>query len=418
MGQYKRMFLALLTIIGLAACQSGPPPFECTDAIDCVTIGPGEPIKVGAIQTLSGEVSPLGIDQVRAIELIMADRDNQLLGHPLQLQSEDSLCSGEGGTTAALKIVADPQIIGIIGTTCSGEAVTAAKVMSEAGLVMISGSNTSPSLTSITGEPGPNWQPGYFRTAHNDAVQGRVAATFAFEELGIRKAATINDGDAYTQGLTRVFNQAFTELGGEIVLATSVNKGDADMRPVLSSVADSGAELLYFPIFEPEGNFIALQTKEVEGLENIVLMGADALLTDTFLEVVGSAGIGMFFSGPASAIGSDYDAFVTQYKSNYGEAPLTPWHAFAADAVNILFQAIESSAVQDPKADGTLHIGRQALREAISATSGFQGLTGTLACDEYGDCSASKMQIVRLNDPAAGIEGLANNVVYTYTPGQ
>jgi branched-chain amino acid transport system substrate-binding protein len=126
----------------------------------------------------------------------------------------------------------------------------------------------------------------------------------------------------------------------------------------------------------------------------------------------------MFFSGPASAIGSDYDAFVTQYKSNYGEAPLTPWHAFAADAVNILFQAIESSVVQDPKADGTLHIGRQALREAISATSGFQGLTGTLACDEYGDCSASRMQIVRLDDPAAGMEGLANNVVYTYTPGQ
>jgi branched-chain amino acid transport system substrate-binding protein len=187
MGQYKRMFLALLTTIGLTACQSGPPPFECTDAIGCVTIGPDEPIKIGAIQTLSGEVSPLGIDQVRAIELIMADRDNQLLGHPLQLQSEDSLCSGEGGTTAALKIVADPQIIGIIGTTCSGEAVTAAKVMSEAGLVMISGSNTSPSLTSIAGEPGPNWQPGYFRTAHNDAVQSRVAATLPLENSALEK---------------------------------------------------------------------------------------------------------------------------------------------------------------------------------------------------------------------------------------
>ena len=49
-------------------------------------------------------------------------------------------------------------------------------VVCEAGLVMISGSSSSPSLTSVAGEQGPDWQPGFFRTAQNDALVGRAAA--------------------------------------------------------------------------------------------------------------------------------------------------------------------------------------------------------------------------------------------------
>ena len=64
--------------------------------------------------------------------------------------------------------------------------------------------------------------------------------------------------------------------------------------------------------------------------------------------------------------------------------------------------------------DGTLRIGRQALRDMLYATSGYQGLTGSLTCDEYGDCGVARFQVVRLDDPAAGLEGLATNVVYNY----
>ena len=51
----------------------------------------------------------------------------------------------------------------------------------------------------------------------------------------------------------------------------------------------------------------------------------------------------------------------------------------------MLFAAIEEVAVQDD--DGTLHIGRQALRDALYATKDFVGITGTLNCDQYGDCA-------------------------------
>jgi len=418
MTQRKPLVLLLSATVLLVGCQPAAPPFECTDAIGCVEVAPGDPIKIGALQALSGDMGPQGLALLKCIELALDNRGNEFLGHPIELYSADSRCSGEGGTTAALKIAADPQIVGIVGPTCSGAAATAMKVVSEAGLVMVSGSSSAPSLTSVGGERGPDWQPGFFRTAQNDALVGRAAATFAFQQLGVRKAATINDGDLYTRGLTDTFEQVSTELGGQVVLATAVNKGDTDMHPVLAAIAASGAELVFFPVFRLEGDYIVLQAREIEGLENITLMSAEGLYFDAFIEAMGEAGVGMYFTAPARPEGPDYDAFVSRYEMKYNELPITstPYDAHIYDAINLLLNAIEAVAVGEE--DGTLHIGRQALRDTLYATAGYHGLTGSLTCDEYGDCGAVRLRVTRLDDPAAGLEGLAANVVYTYPPDQ
>jgi branched-chain amino acid transport system substrate-binding protein len=367
------------------------------------------------MHTLSGALGPQGQDLVQTSQLALEDQGGEILGHPVELQIEDSACSGEGGTTAVLKITADPQVVAIAGPTCSGAAASAMKIASEAGLVMVSGSASAPSLTSVGGEPGANWLPGFYRTAQNDAMVGRAAATFAFEELGLTRAATIDDGDPYTQGLSVTFQQAFTGLGGETVLASAVNRGDTDMRPVLEAVAASGAELLFLPVFRNEGDYLVLQARETPGLEDITLMTAEGLFFDAFIETVGEAGIGMYFNAPTAPEGPAFERFYAAYENRYDAPPTnTPYHGQTYDAVSLLLHTIKSVAVQN--ADGTLHIGRQALRDALDATDKYQGMTGSLTCDEYGDCGAVRLRTMRLEDPAAGLEGLAANVVYTYPP--
>jgi branched-chain amino acid transport system substrate-binding protein len=379
-------------------------------------LAPAEPIKIGVLQVRSGELEPLGLRNLRSIEIALENRGNEILAHPLELIIEDSLCSQEGGATAASKIVADPHIVAIIGPTCSGAAAGALEVVSEAGLVMISGSSTAPSLTSVDGEQGADWQPGFLRTAQNDAVVGRAAATFAIDVLGVKKAATIDDGDPYTRGLTDSFQQAFSQLGGEVVLSAAVNKGDTDMGPVLTAVAMSGAELVFFPVFQPEGDYIVQQMADMEELGPITMMTAEGLYEATFLEAVGEAATGLNLVIPIRPHGPAHDAFVSQYVAKYGEEPEPPYYAHTYDAANILLQAIE--AVAEQEANGTLHIGRQALRNALYATAGHQGLTGNLTCDRYGDCGVAQFQVVQLDDPAAGMQGLAANVVYTYPQDQ
>lgn len=360
--------------------------FECTDAIGCVDIAPGDPIHFAYALSVSGATAPLGEDARGGIEIAIDDKGGELLGHPIELTGEDTLCNAEGGQAAGTKLAADPTIVAIIGTTCSSEARAAMPLISEAGMTMISPSNTNPDLTNP--EHPDHWA-GYLRTAHNDLFQGRMAAEFAFNELGLTSAATIHDGSPYAQSLQEVFANTFVELGGTVTAQEAINVGDTDMKPVLTSIATGAPQIIYFPIFEPEGDLVAQQAKEVSGLETVALMGADGLFADSFPEATGDAADGMYMSGPyLDPALTTYAEFLGKWEAKYGGQPPSGYHAFAYDATNIFFAAIESVAVVD--ADGTVHIGRQALRDAVYGTSGFEALSGVLTCDENGDCATGE----------------------------
>jgi ABC-type branched-subunit amino acid transport system substrate-binding protein len=269
LSNVKRTFNFEASDSGVGVVPDAPSGYS----VGQVTIKPGAPIEVATLQAISGAVTNLGTDQVRGVEIAIDDRGGTLLDHPLELSmNEDDLCSSEGGTTGAQRIIANTQIVAVIGTSCSGAGVPASEALSEAGILIISGSNTAPVLTA-TGyfsDAGPKrgeaWSYGYFRTAHNDEFQGRAAAQFSIEDLDVKSAATINDGDPYTQGLTGAFGGSFQEFGGNVALATAVGKEQDDMHSTLTEVEATDAEILFFPIFEPAGPFIVLQARDV-GLE-------------------------------------------------------------------------------------------------------------------------------------------------------
>jgi len=411
---HTRLFLFIALAL-LAACSSDADRKPCVDPITCVEIAPGAPLKLGVIQSLSGKVAPLGQEQMRGLELALARRHGKLLGHEVSLQVEDTGCQPEGGANAALKIVADPSVVAIFGTTCSGDAATASEVMSKAGLTMISGNNSASFLTSMGGRKAPKWQPGFFRTAPNEESSGPAAATFAYEKLGIRKAATINDGDLYTRGLTDGFATKFKELGGEIVLAATVNKADTNMGPVLTAVTNAKAELIFFPLFQPEGNHLLLQARKDPALKRTVLMSDGSLIEQSFIDSVKSAAVGMYFVGPTPPGKSlEMDALLRDYQEHYKAAPSTFYYVSAYDAAEILFKAIESAAKKD--AAGNVRISRQALREALYSTRDHKGVGAKMTCDEFGDCAPPRFNVLRLKNPADGVEGLKANVLFTYEP--
>jgi len=392
----RKLFIVLALLVTasmvLGACAPKAAPFECTDTLGCVDYAPGDPIRIASALVISGANTDLGTDSQYGVEIAI-DFQEEIMGHTIELQAEDDGCSAEGGQTAGQKIVSDPSIAAVIGTSCSGAGVPMAKVISDAGFVMVSPSNTSPALT----DPELH-EAGYLRTAHNDKVQGAAMADYAYNVLGARKAAAIHDGDPYTEGLARVFADSFAELGGEVVAFTAVNKGDTDMRPVLTAVAAAGPpDFLYYPVFTAEGGFLTKQAKEVSGLENTILAAADGMISAAAIEAVGEAGEGMYFSGPdLSYSGETYDKFLTKYVEKYGSEPISVFHAHAFDATNMIFACIEKVAVQEE--DGTLHIGRQALRDCLFATKDFQGITGNLTCDQYGDCADPKISVSQLQN--------------------
>ncbi len=388
----KMLFiLSVLVVASMVLAACGPSgPAECADELGCAEYGPDDPIRIASALVITGPDAQLGLDSQHGVEIAIAMRGD-VAGHSVELQAEDDGCNAEGGQAAGQKIVSDPSIVAVVGTSCSGAGVPMSKVISEAGYVMVSPSNTAPSLT----DPAQAFNPGYLRTAHNDKVQGAAMAKFAYEVLGLKTAAAIHDGDPYTEGLANAFRESFEGMGGKVVAFTAVSKGDTDMKPVLTAVAASegGApEFLFFPVFTAECAFLAKQTKEVSGLENTIAAAADGCFSAAAAEAIGEAGNGMYFSGPdLSFSGDTYVTFKQQYNTLFGSDPISVFHAHAFDATNMIFDCIESVGVTG--ADGSLSVGRAAMRTCLYATSGFQGITGTLTCNQYGDCADPKISV-------------------------
>ncbi len=357
-------------------------PYECTDPIGCINIGPTDPLHIAYALVTSGSSASLGIDSRNGIELAIDDSGGQILGHDILFDGLDEECSPEGGAAAGATLAADPSIVAVIGTSCSGAARTAMPALSAAGMVMVSPSNTGFDLT----EPGnPNNFPGYYRTSISDTLQGAAAAQFAYNFLGITTAATIDEGSGYSDSLQAAFVNEFEGLGG--IITSSENLSEEDISTALANISTNSPALIYFPIFMPQAADVINQVHSILSLENATLMGSDALYTPEVVTATGANVEGFLVTGwDTTQYNPNYkDIFLPAYQLKFGTPPINLYHAQAYDAFMMIKAAIEQVAETD--AEGILHIGRQALRTALYGTTDFNGLTGTLTCSATGDCA-------------------------------
>lgn len=384
-----------VALVGSSAlAQAKKEDFKYEDKIGVIKIKKGDPIHIACWMVIAGPDASLGTDTKRGVEIAIDDRKGKILGHPIKLTAQDSGCNAEGGVAAATKLAADPTIVVAIGSNCSSEARPGAPILWKAGIATVSPSNTAPFLTDP--KRGPEYN-GYLRTAHNDKVQGAVAAEFAIKVLKVKKAATIHDGSPYAEQLQAVFAEVFKKLGGTITSQEAVAPTDTDMRPVLTKIATGMPEFIYYPIFIAAGGHVTRQVKEIRGLEKALLMGADGIFSTDFYKAAGDAAIGMYHSSPDfSAFAAGYKDFLEKHQKKYGEKPIAPFHAHAYDAAIMVFAAIEKVAKRAP--DGTLHIGRQKLRDALYATKNLKGLTGNITCDKYGDCADPRIAVYKTTE--------------------
>ena len=385
------VLLTVLFILAamLSACAIGGGA-ECEDEFGCVEVAKDEPIRIAYSFVLSGPDASLGEDTKRGVEMAAEEVQfegqevGMIMGHSIEVVGEDSLCTPEGGQTAAQKLAADPKLAGVVGTNCSSAARAAIPVICGANIPMVSPSNTAIDLTLP--DRGDDYHC-YLRTAHSDAIQGAAAAQFAKDYLGVTKAATVHDGSLYADQLQQQFAETFTELGGTITAQEAIQPTDTEMGSMLTRVAAGGPELIYYPIFIAAGGHITAQAKETPGLEGVHLMGADGMFSPDFWEAAGEAAVGMYHSSPDfSLFGDKYPAFLERHEAKYGEKTLAPFHAHAYDAAMLIMGAINETVID--AGGGKLLIPRKAMRDALYATTGYEGLTGNLSCSDHGDCAA------------------------------
>ena len=407
----------LVALMMVVACARGGSD---AGSLGTVEVEPGASVQIRSMNNISGDVAHLGITKERGVALALASYGTV---HGFDVSMGVGLsdgCSTEGGRAAAEALAADdPDVVGVIGTSCSSAATTAAPILTGAGMVMISPSNSSPALTSdLAGNPGAHHSAGYYRTSHNDLYQGEAVARFLREELGVGAAAAIHDRDPYTQGLAQAFAAAFERLGGTVTGVHDFSRDETDLVPILTEAAAGRPGALFLPLTGSRGVAAVRQMQHVAELADTTLVAADALFEARFMAMRETEG--MYFSGPDLRFGSNVNQstgrsaseVLAEYHETYGEAPVSPFWAHAYDATTLLLDAIvEASEVSG---DGTLVIDRAAVRSALDAVDGYQGLIGTITCDDFGDCGTQKITVI-LHESADGIETSRTNVVYEFS---
>ncbi len=372
-------------ILLLTACQ--PSPLACDDLLGCVVVRPNNPIRIATLLPLSGETAVWGQELTRGIAQAVTDRGGELLNHTIELIPLDSACVPAVGQQAIQTVNNDETLLGVIGAACSDVAAAVLPTIRRNNWLLISPASTAPSLSEDQSELA------FFRTVPNHLHQANVAAHFAYEQLGVRQTAVFHDETSYNSLLAQQFSDTFTRLGGSVSFQSSLTAGQVELPAMLADAASNRPELIYLAMFEPEANLLINRLAETAPLNRVPLLGGDTLFSLDFASRIGSSAT-IFLTSPV--FNNDaYANFLEEWLIRYGMPPESPAPAYAYDATHLLLMAIEDVAVVGQ--NGTLVIGRAALRERLAASDGIIGLTGLLGCNSSGECASSAYGVYELD---------------------
>jgi branched-chain amino acid transport system substrate-binding protein len=370
----------VLTVLAIAALL-----LPATAAVDAQSKGT---IKIASQSPLSGGQAALGegikLGAQLAIEKLKGNLEK--MGYKIEFVPFDDQAKPDVGVANAKNIIADKDIMAVIGHLNSGVAIPASEVYKEVNVVMVSPANTNPVVTD-RGYPNIN------RLCGRDDVQGVVGAEFAHGTMKVKSAAIVHDKTQYGQSIAEFF-KADAEKKGIKVVAFEGTEEKSNFDPILTPIKAKNPDLIYFGGIYDQGAPFFKQARE-KGIK-AKFMGPDGMDSSDLTKIAGKAVVGMHYTaaaGPASVL-PKAKAFVDEFKKKFGKNP-EPYAAEAYDAATIAIKAIENVAKG----------GKKVTREDVSSAvrkAKLSGITGDIAFDSKGDRLKAQYFVLTVasDDPA------------------
>ncbi|TFG84118.1 MAG: ABC transporter substrate-binding protein [Spirochaetales bacterium] len=324
-------------------------------------------IKIGWLGALTGDQAVWGNCEFDTVKMLF-DEYNAKGGidvggtkYTLEVTGYDTKGDPQEAVNVTKRLTGQDKVVAILGPNASGNAIPMAPILEQAKVPGIATVATNPKVTMLDGK----LKPYNFRVCFIDPYQGAVAAGYAFDVLGARKAAILYDvSDDYSQGLREFFIQNFTKSGGTIVANESFKGGDVDFRPQLSKIKAAGPDVIFMPYFFKEVALSANQAREL-GMTQ-VMMGGDGWPSDQLISMGGAAVEGSFFVNHLDYDDPDVQDYKARYRAKYNvETELNGY--LVHDAVLLLVAAIQKA--------GTVN--GEAIAKAIPEVD-VKGITGRI----------------------------------------
>jgi branched-chain amino acid transport system substrate-binding protein len=352
---------------------------------------------IGSVAPLSGDLSALGLGMRNSAELAI-DQANEACavpGYELIQQAEDDQGLPQIASQAASRLASDPNVVGVIGTLNSSTAQVVQPILNERNIAMISPANTNPSLTrgeNFAESPARPY-PNYFRVATTDDLQGPFAAQYLVETAGLTSIAVIDDGKTYGAGLADAFAAAATELGATITSRERVGEQDQDFSGVITAIRGANPQAVYYggeyPVAGPLSGQIG-----AAGL-NIPVMGGDAVINAEYVPLGGRPGdLGTSVGAPPDELPSAQQ-FISDYEAAGFSEDYETYGPLTYDATRIMIEALAEAVGTGDYSEDT----RAAVIEAVQGTQ-FEGASGPVSFDEYGDTSNKTLTVYQVEGEA------------------
>lgn len=335
-----------------------------------------ENIRIALVADLSGKTKDENKYTVYGVRYAVDEINSEggVLGKKIELVLFDNLGMPIASKVAAEKI-AKTDIVAVLGAPYSSHSLPIAKVLQKHKIPMIASVATHPDVTK-TGDY-------IFRVCFTDIFQGKAIANFVLNKLKAKNVVTItNLSSDYSVTLTDVFVENFEKAGGEILLGLNYLESEKEFGQILSKMEGLSPDVIFIPTYEESALIITkMQKMGVGGIP----VGGDGWGGDVF-ERLGAGQIKKAYYSThwSEEMNDEYSrAFVKRYKK---DGYLLADTALAYDAVCLLADAIRQAG----------SVEREKIRDAISNTKGYRGITGNISFDETGDPikSVVMMQVI------------------------
>ena len=274
-------------------------------------------LKIGFITEQTGVDAYVGPASVPALEDKIAEINNAggIGGYKLKLIVYDTRSEVADAVTVVKRLIDQDKVVAIIGPSWSAAGIPIADIVDASKVPAIA---TTASNVNVTVSESGQLHPYMYRVCFIDPYQGYAQADFAYNKLGLRKAALLTDiASPYTVGLHQFFENHFVELGGEIVAKEGYTGGDAEFRAQLAKIKDAGADLLVADAYTFKDVGLIAQQSEALGMK-IQIMAGDGVFVPDLLDMAGPQLEGAIVTTGVSESSPQYAQFNADFEKKHG----------------------------------------------------------------------------------------------------
>ena len=369
---YKIMFAALLAagVVGCSKEEAKPAPKVEAEPTVTVTIAHAGP--------LTGSIAHLGKDDENGVRLAV-DQTNakkiKIDGKVLNIKfmSEDDQADPKVGTTVAQKLV-DAKVVAVIGHLNSGVTIPASEIYNQAGIPVISGAATNPTLT----ERGLKT---VFRTVGRDDQQGPAVATYIANELKGKKVALIDDKTAYGEGLANEVEKTLKAAKINPIARERTTDKETDFKAILTKIKAKSPDVVFHGGMDATGGPLLKQAREL-GIKAVFVFG-DGACTSEMAKLAGDAAEGFVCSQAGLPSEAASKEFLSAFTAKYGE--VKQYAPYFYDATLAMVEAMKKANSVDTA---------KFVPEVFNVS--FNGATGKVEFDAKGDRKDAEITIFKM----------------------